>query len=185
MSKAPAPAMTHPLRVADLPTRKPTRFSLTPSSAELKMIAAQLGLLDLRKLRFEGTLAAKGKSDWQLNAALGATVVQSCSVTLDPVTTRIDEDTVRNYATSLPEYEEASETEMPDDDNLDLLPATIDLAEVMLEALSIALPLYPRSENAALGEAVFTEEGTAPMRDEDTRPFAGLAALRDKLQKDD
>ncbi|MGB1722615.1 MAG: DUF177 domain-containing protein, partial [Paracoccaceae bacterium] len=40
----------------------------------------------------------------------------------------------------------------------------------------------PRAHGADLGEAVFTEPGKAAMRDEDTRPFAGLAALREQLE---
>jgi len=35
-----------------------------------------------------------------------------------------------------------------------------------------------------LGEAVFAAPGTAPLRDEDTRPFAGLAGLRAALDND-
>ena len=35
---------------------------------------------------------------------------------------------------------------------------------------------------AELGEAVYTAPGQIPMSDEDARPFAGLAALRDKLE---
>ena len=51
-------------------------------------------------------------------------------------------------------------------------------------ALVLALPEYPRSEGAELGEAIFTEAGLAPMKDEDARPFAGLAALKDQLKPD-
>ncbi|HHI70111.1 MAG TPA: DUF177 domain-containing protein, partial [Rhodobacteraceae bacterium] len=32
-------------------------------------------------------------------------------------------------------------------------------------------------------ETTFSEPGTEPMKDEDLRPFAGLASLRDKLDK--
>jgi hypothetical protein len=35
-----------------------------------------------------------------------------------------------------------------------------------------------------LGEAIFTKAGLAPMKDEDARPFAGLAALKDQLKPD-
>jgi hypothetical protein len=31
---------------------------------------------------------------------------------------------------------------------------------------------------------VFAEDGVTPLRDEDTKPFAGLAALRDRLEDD-
>lgn len=172
------------IRIADLPNRKITSFALQPTSEERAAVAAELGILGIKKLRFAGTLAPQGKRDWRLEAALGATVVQECVVTLDPVTSRIDEDVVRSYLSDLPEVT-AGEIEMPEDDTQEPLPDTLDLAEVMIEALSLALPPYPRSEGASLGEAVFAESGVVPMRDEDTKPFAGLAALRESIEKKD
>ena len=127
------------------------------------------------------TLTARGKTDWQLKAQLGATVVQDCVVTLDPVTTRIEEPISRRWVRDLPELEAGDETEMPDDETLEQLGAEIDLGEVMIESLALALPLFPRADGAALDQANFAAPGVAPMRDEDARPFAGLSALRDQL----
>jgi len=45
------------------------------------MIAEELGLSDLRKLRLQGRVFEDG-TDWVLDAQLGATVVQPCVVTL-------------------------------------------------------------------------------------------------------
>lgn len=173
------------LRVSDLPTRKPTRFDLSPDAAGRKAIAEYLGLLDLRKLRFEGTLSARGPEDWALDAKLGATVVQPCVVTLDPVVTRIDEAVTRSYVRDLPEVEQGEEAEIPEDVDVELLRAEIDLGAAMIEALALALPAYPKAPGAELGEVVHAAPGVTPMKDEDLRPFAGLAGLRDKLKKDD
>ena len=52
---------------------------------------------------------------------------------------------------------------------------------VLAEALALALPDYPRGDEEVIGEQVFTEPGKEAMTDEDAKPFAGLAALRDKL----
>ena len=176
----------HPLRVADLPTSRPTRFELTPSDSEAEAIARELGLLNLRKLRFKGEIRAEGRADWLLKADLGATVVQPCVVTLEPVTTRIDEKITRRFMSQLPEAaEDGEEVEMPEDETIELLGSEIDPAEVMIESLSLSLPLYPRAENAELGDSQFTEPGKQAMTDEDTKPFAGLAALRDQLKKND
>lgn len=170
------------LRLAELATRKPTAFELVPTADDRKAIAAELGIVGIKKLRFTGALAPQGRQDWTLTADLGATVVQDCGVTLDPVTTRIDEGVSRNYVADMPEIE-AAELEMPQDDTTEALPETLDLAQVMIEALSLALPPFPRSAGADLSEAVFTEPGTAPMTDEDARPFAALGALRESLEK--
>lgn len=167
-------------RVADLPQNQPTSFALTPDAGECAALADHLGLLALRKLRFTGEISARGKRDWELTGHLGATVVQPCVVTLEPVTTRIDVPVRRLFVAEMPEPD-AAEVEMPEDDSLEPLGSHIDPAAVMAEALSLALPLYPRKPDAQTGEMVHTEPGKTPMRDEDARPFAGLAGLRDKL----
>ncbi|MFA3917953.1 YceD family protein [Ruegeria hyattellae] len=171
------------LRVADLPQNSPTRFKLRPAAPVLSQIAMELDLLDLRKLEFSGQLAAQGRKDWRLTAKLGATVVQPCIVTLEPVTTRIDIPVNRLFLADWHEPE-ASEVEMPEDDETEPLPTELDMQRIMREALALALPLYPRSQSAETGEMVFTEPGKAALTDEDVKPFAGLAELRDALKKD-
>ena len=178
--------VTRRLRVADLPQNRPTPFSLTFNREHLSALAAELGLIDLRKLRFEGHVVSDGKSDWRIDAELGATIVQPCVVTLAPVTTRIEEPVVRRLLDQLPDETcEDGEIEMPEDETIDRLGQYIDLQAVMTEALALALPLYPRADGAKLAESQFTEPGKAPMRDEDTRPFAGLKALRNDLTDKD
>ncbi|MEJ8560793.1 DUF177 domain-containing protein [Yoonia sp. GPGPB17] len=172
------------LRLADLATRKPTVFELVPTADERKAVAAALDIVGIKKLRFSGKLTPQGRQDWTLSAELGATVVQDCVVTLDPVTARIDEAILRSYVADTPEIE-ASEVEMPEDDTVEALPETLDLAQVMIEALSLALPPYPRVEGADLSQAVFAEPGVTPMSDDEAKPFAGLGALRESLENKD
>ncbi|MBN2905440.1 MAG: DUF177 domain-containing protein [Rhodobacteraceae bacterium] len=169
------------IRLSALTGRGATPVRLVPDAAACAQIAKRLGLNALRKLRLEGTLRPEGARDWRLVARLGATVVQPCVVTLAPVTTRIDVDVIRTYRADLAPLPEDEEIEMPEDDTEEPLPETLDLAAVMEEALALALPLYPRAGGAELGEAVFAEPGAQPMRDEDTKPFAGLADLKRKL----
>jgi len=177
---------THNLRVAGLDTQKPTAFELTPPAAQRNAIATQLDLIGLRKLRFTGNLAASGKTDWVLAGNLGATVVQSCVLTLAPVTTRIDIPVTRQFIAAMAtQADSEEEIEILPDDNSDILDSHIDLKQVMIEALSLALPLYPKIEGADLENTVFTKAGIKPMTDDDARPFAGLAALKDKLKKDE
>ncbi|MBF9058818.1 DUF177 domain-containing protein [Rhodobacterales bacterium HKCCSP123] len=172
------------LSLARLPRSAETDFEITPDAETRAGLAADLGLLGLRKLRLAGRLVPDGKQDWRLEASLGATVVQPCVVTAEPVTTRLDEPVTRRYLADMPEPE-GEEVEMPEDDSTEPLPATLDLMAVLAEALALALPQYPRAEGAELGEAVFAAPGVAPMTDEDARPLAGLAALRDRLAGSD
>ncbi|MDU8946084.1 YceD family protein [Ovoidimarina sediminis] len=174
----------HLLPLGRMPGRDPVAFSLMPDKAERAKLAERLDLLGLPKLRFEGEVAPEGRGDWRLSARLGATVVQPCGVTLEPVTTRLDEDVSRLYLRDLPDPG-PGEVEMPEDDSVEALPGTLDLGEVMAEALALALPAFPRAPGVAPGDAQFTEPGKTPMRDEDTKPFAGLGALKAKLEKKD
>ncbi len=169
------------LRLSRLTKREPTEFLLLPKADALTALAAELDLIALRKVRLEGTLSPLGQRDWQLKAKLGATVVQPCSITLAPVTTRIDVPIERRY---LAEYAAPteSEAEMPEDDSEEPLPSTLNLSALLAESLAIALPDFPRAEGAELGEAVFAAADATPLRDEDVKPFAGLADLKKQLE---
>lgn len=172
--------LSHPLRVATLPSRKPTRFALTPDAPTRAAMAAALDLLDLPAFRFAGEIRPEGRQDLRLEARMEAVVVQPCSVSLAPVRASLTEDVVRLYLAEMVDPT-GDEVEMPEDDSQEPLPEVIDLGAVALEALALALPLYPRAKGVELGEVSAAPEGAAPLRDADLKPFAGLAALRDRL----
>ncbi|KQI68659.1 50S ribosomal protein L34 [Loktanella sp. 3ANDIMAR09] len=181
MSSDPAlPAQI--MRLSDLRNRSATSFEVVPTPTQRDAIAASLGIIGVKKLTFAGQIAPLGQTDWRLTARLGATVVQACVATLAPVTTRLDEDVSRTYAADFA-YPEGAETEMPEDDTVEPLPQSIDVAALMIEELSLALPPFPRAPGAEVGQVLAAEDGVTPLTDEDTKPFAGLGALRDKLAK--
>ena len=174
------------LRVADLSQSRGTTFDLRPESTELQAIGAELDLLELRKLRFSGQVSPEGRSGWHLRGEIGATVVQACVVTLEPVTTRIDQPVERRFLREVPEPEIVSdEAEIPEDVSIEELGETIDLGAVMTEALALALPDYPRSAQATLEQTDFAPPGARPLTDADTKPFASLADLKRKLEDGD
>ncbi len=178
-----AVSLLAPLRVARLGGRKSVTIDLQPDAAQRQQIAAALGLEALRKFRFQGVLRPLRRSDWELVAELGATVVQPCAVTLAPVTTRIDETVTRAFLADLPEPE-GLEVEMPEDDTIEPLGSQIDISAIAIEALSLALPAFPRAPDAALspsGALNIAPPGAAPLPESRPKPFAGLAALQGKL----
>ena len=186
MSDAAVPSpLRHPMVVRQLPARKATRFDLIPDADTRAALAAHAGLLGLPYLRFKGEVQPKGRTDMALTATLEAVVVQPCSVTLVPVTTRLSEPVERRYLADFADPT-GDEVELVDNDTDEPLPEVIDAGQVATEALILALPLYPRATGATLGEAVFAPPGAEPLHDADLRPFAGLAALRATLApKDD
>lgn len=170
-----------PLRVASLSSRKPNRFDLKPDPKMRAQIAAYLGITAIPMLRFSGAVTPKGRHDFVLEALLEAQVEQACVITLEPVITDLREEVLRVYLANW-EAPDADETEMSEDDSTEALGEEIDLGHVAVEALALALPPFPRTPGAKLDEAQFTAPGEAPLRDGDLKPFAGLAALKAKLE---
>ena len=174
------------LIVARLSANRPHPFRIEPTAPEAAQMAEELGVLALRKIRFEGALHPDGKANWRLEATLGATVVQSCIVTLDPVTTRIEETVTRKFQKDWPGVDtDAEEVEMPEDETIDPLEDEIDLIALLQEALALALPAYPRSTDAEMTAAQFAPPGVTPLSDADAKPFAALAALKDQMKNED
>ena len=160
------PEFSHVVEFATL--RDGTDFDIAPTPAEAKALARLMDANSLRKMRFRGRLVPFGAKGWDLQATLGATVVQPCIVTLEPVTTRIDEPVHRRF---LP----AAEAAGTDDDEIEPLGDRVDLGLIATEALALALPDYPRKPGAVLPAEVADDD------DEVERPFAALAAMRNKM----
>lgn len=174
------PARTR-IPVRELQRARGAAFDLRPDAQGRRDLAGAMGLLGLRKLSFSGRIVPEGRSDWRLEGRLGATVVQPCVVTLEPVTTRIEEPVERVFLADPPPEPEGDEVEMPEDDTTEPLGNTIDLGAVMAEALALALPAYPRAPGAELGDARFAAPGATPLTDAEEKPFSGLRTLRDAL----
>ncbi|EIE52219.1 hypothetical protein AL036_05220 [Salipiger aestuarii] len=170
------------LRVAGLRTGTPTVFDLRPDDKARAAIAARLGLLSLRKLRFSGALIPEGRDAWRLDATLGATVAQPCVVTLEPVTTRIDEPVERVWRpiAAPSDRTDGAEIEISGDD-IDPLPEVIDLRAVLTEALALALPLYPHAPGAREVTKSLDAAAAPDPEDERPNPFAALEGLKSKL----
>ena len=104
-------------------------------------------------------------------------------VTLEPVTTRIDLPVTRVFVADWVDPDEA-EYEIPQGDETEPLGPEIDMGQVMIEALALALPQYPRKDGVQFSASGYTEPGKQVLTDDDVKPFAGLAQLRDTLEKD-
>ncbi len=167
------------LRTADLSGRRSVAFDLRPDAADAAAIAEAAGAEAVAGLRFAGQVAPLGARDLVLTGRLTGRAVQPCVVTLAPVETAVDAMVERRYVVGLPDPE-PGETEMPADDTVEPMPEAIDLAAVMVEALALALPDYPRAPGAVLAQADFGPPGVAPLTDADLNPFAALAALRSR-----
>ena len=171
-----------PFSVRSLSPKKPTRFDLAAKPAEKAQIAKDLNISAVHWFHFKGAFHPVGRRDVRLEAVLQAEVEQPCGITLAPVRSVITETVTRLYLADW-QAPTGSEVEIAPDDEAEGLPDMIDVATVGIEALSLALPAYPRAPGAELGAMVHAEPGTPPLTNDAVRPFAGLASLRDKLGK--
>jgi uncharacterized metal-binding protein YceD (DUF177 family) len=180
-TSAENPDFARVVRLSTLRRTPVLPFDIAPDEAEAARLARLLDARSVRKMRLEGELRPE-HDGWRLEAQLGATVVQTCVVTLEPVTTRVDLP-LRRLFVPLEATGREVEVGPEDDDEIEPLGDAIDLGLVAIEALALALPAYPRRPAAALDAAAAAPPGAAPDVDTGTRPFAGLAALRDRLRK--
>lgn len=157
-------------------------FDLSPTPEEAAALARLLGVQGLRKLRFHGRLTPADRAAWRLEAELGATVTQTCVVSLEPVVTRIDAPVRRLFTPDAATDPGEIDLDPEADDEVEPLGPRIDLGLVATEALALALPAYPRRADAELGPlAESAPAGAAPLDAGEVRPFSALAALRGKL----
>ncbi|MCB1375141.1 MAG: DUF177 domain-containing protein [Rhodobacteraceae bacterium] len=181
-TKAPDnPEFARVIDLAAIRDRDEFAFDIRPDPAEARALARLMGAISLRRMRFAGRLTPVAPKGWRLEARLGATVVQPCVVTLDPVTTRIDQDVTRRYLPAAGETPLEVTVDAGEDDEVEPLGPRLDLGLVAIEALALALPAYPRRADAALPPEAVAALGARAAGEAEAKPFAALAALRDKL----
>lgn len=173
------------LRVSQLRNTVNHVFDESPSNAELADLGVLNEVISVRKMRFKGEISPFEGDGWQLDGILGATVTQSCVITLERVRTRIDVDVQRIFIPMVNETETTISLDYDDGDEMEPLGKEIDLGLIAMEALALAIPEYPRIEGAELDQSSFTPPDTAPIEEEVVKPFAGLAALKEKLTNPD
>ncbi|MEM7440742.1 MAG: DUF177 domain-containing protein [Pseudomonadota bacterium] len=171
------------IRLGDLDASRAYDLHYVADDAVCREGVEQLDILDLAKLRVTGTLSPRGKSDWHIAGQIGATVTQSCVITLSPVKTRVDVPFERLFTAQWKNPDADSETEMPSDVTRDQLPEVLDIATLAFEEISLAMPDYPRTEGAATLQASAAPDGITPLTDDDLKPFAALKALKDRMKE--
>ena len=168
------------IAIASLFLKKPNPFLLVLRRKAAAAMADDIGAIEIKKLRFEGTIVSTGASAWQLTGKLGATVIQECVVSLFPVKTRLDIDVVRNFSTEEPRGATSSYAPVPELD-IEVVAKSIDLAAVAREALLLELPIYPKIEGAEATQSNCSGVNEPDFNEDGRRPFASLSELRNRL----
>lgn len=159
----------------------PRLFDIQLSKSELADLAADIEVVSIRKFRLEGQVTRTNEDALELTAMLGATVTQSCVVTLGPVRTRLDAPVRRLFAK--PQEPGVADYHITEEEDVEIDPLSgqIDLLQVAREELILAIPAYPRVPDAELAARAAAPPGALPDDPEQDKPFAALAALKAKM----
>ena len=156
-------------------------MAVAADEAERGALAQRFGLPAIDRLEAEFALSRSGE-EVAMQGTLQAAVIQACVASGAPVPAAliVPFDILfrpQPAAGRADEELELSESEM---DVVFYDRAEIDVGEAVAETLSLNLDPYPRSPEA---DAILREAGVKREGEEEKGPFAGLAALRDKLGK--
>lgn len=155
--------------------------------AERTALAGRLQVPDVRDLNFAFKATPTGEGGWRITGMVEAELVQTCVVTLEPITKRLSEAVDRRFvpAAHLPPVLPGGDFELDavTADGPDGFTNSIDLGEVAAEAVALAIDPYPRRPDAGFEGVIAAPEGVEPLTDEAARPFAGLASLKARLPR--
>ena len=162
----------------DRATPAPHFREIVAAPDERAALSRRLGLLSLDRLAARVSWRREASGIIRLEGELEAVLSQGCVVTLEPVAAELKDRFVRYFERGAP----AAEGEVVIDPEADDPPeplgdGMVDLGEIVVQQLAIALDPYPRAPGVGLPDGI---EGTAaaPRPPEGESPFGVLAALK-------
>jgi uncharacterized metal-binding protein YceD (DUF177 family) len=124
---------------------------IVATEAERAALARRLELVSLDHLSARVELVREGGGTILLRAEFAAAFAQTCIVTLDSVPGRLDERFALRYGP--PEAEPADQAIGGDEPAFEPLTGdSIDIGEAVAQEFSLALPPFPRAEDAIIDE---------------------------------
>ena len=170
-----------------LTTQLRTRFEIEATADECRRLTERLGIQALESLTVKGGLRRRADGgSYALEVDFAARVWQACVISLVPVEEFVEETVRLIYAgedfkgKTIAELGEGKEVviDMEDEDLPELLEGDlVDVGEVVVEHLSLALDPYPRAEGVEMTVPPQAAGGQAQEDDEKVSPFAVLKQL--------
>ena len=175
-----APELSRPVRIDTLGTQ-PRPMEIAAEPEERAALAARFGLIALDRLEADLEVARTG-DEVTLSGTLQAEVTQACVASGAPVPAALIVPFDILFRPQPADGRPDEEVELAEKE-LDVVfydKGEIDVGEAVAETLSLNLDPYPRAPEA---EAILREAGVKQEGEEEKGPFAGLAALKDRLGK--
>lgn len=149
--------------------------SLEASPAEREAVARRLDILAVDRLTAQVTVKSVGHQLFRVQGRWQAEVQQACVVTLEPVAQSLDGEFEASYEADAAPGDESDVVIDPEAaDPAEILPEEgIDLGELVVQELSVALDPYPRAPGAEI-----PAEYRPPEVEENDGPFSALKVLK-------
>jgi uncharacterized metal-binding protein YceD (DUF177 family) len=178
------PPFSYPVRVGHISVN-PVTVRVEASPAELKGLADLWQVLAVSSLSAELQIGRWKKDGVRVRGRVEAEIVQACVVTLDPVTSRIDETFEQLF---VPEGSKLARVVLSDTAEMVLDPEgpdlpetfvgdTIDVGEVVAELAAMAIDPYPRKESVEFVDRIESDVSTDAAK---PSPFAVLKDWKKK-----
>ena len=154
------------------------RFELVASKSNLIFITTVLKFLQVKSAKIEGYLKLENKNSIVLNAKVTSKLIQPCSITLDPIVINIRKNIKRNFLIKNTEdnLNKSQRINLTKDSfNIETICSKINLAEILIETISLETPDYPKRSGVSLTSIL--EENDAIKNS----PFSVLNKLKKNL----
>lgn len=151
------------------------RFEIRAEPQECTAVAHRLQLLGLDRLEAHGSVESAGRGAVRVRGTLSAAVTQECVVTLEPVSSVVEAGFERLFVRAgEPGPLVTVDPDAPDREPL--LTDYLDLGEIVVEELALALDPYPRAPGA---DDFLRQYGQTPgpEADDTASPFVRLATV--------
>ena len=141
---------------------EPFRQEIAANETERAALARRFDLIALDRLDAVVELARRGADMFLLRASFSAQFVQSCVITLDPVSGAVSEQFTLLYAP--PEMEAEAGRTVEDEVAFEpVVGNAIDVGEAVAQQFSLALPPFPRRPDAALDAETAPTDEASPL----------------------
>lgn len=156
---------------------------LEADADELEAVKRRLGIDGLSSLRANALLRRTGKDRLRVDIDFSADVLQSCVVTLEPVALRVSDAATVCFQMGGKQIDEPEVLDPGAPDPPEpLVGGRIDVGELVVQHLALAIDPYPRKDGAELS-AVLPADGQEVETVEQlttSEVFAGLAKLKQR-----
>jgi hypothetical protein len=163
---------SRPLRVADVPAEG-TRVHIVAEPEERAQLARGFGLLAIDRLDADLELFPRGQGGLAVRGTVGADVVQTCVVSLEPFAAVIAEPVEADFAVASDLGEgaagEGADVPLPDE----VVNGMVDLGALSAEFLALGLDPYPRKPGVVFVPPADPDESASPFAALRRRPSDG------------